>query len=379
MNTPKIVLPGKENGEGMVVHYCTARGTDVFGMGVPNIYSNTDWDLGPTWCYLVLGPKTTLIDTGRRGNVEVLENLLKSVGKKPSDIDRIVITHSHEDHDGNLADLLPVSHAELWAHQIYRQMIAYHPHVQDGARHPDLPGSCRMCFMPEIVRQQCLPYHQRRSTLKLDFAIQDGQTMSDDGLRFLFTPGHSPDSVCAVLDDEVIFTGDTVLPDITSHPSSVSFFRANRLVLPEEYRAGNQVYGLLNYIKSLARIASIPPNPLPAFPAHRLFYNGHFNLISDVAQRARDIIQFHIDRCHAILDIIGDSTASLEGIATHHFPASLLQGMGKTMAISEIMAHLELLQDCGDVQLSGEKNATGKRTGSDNYRSIIGAYCRSTL
>ncbi|MBM3172556.1 MAG: MBL fold metallo-hydrolase [Chloroflexi bacterium] len=379
MKTPKIILSGKENGEGMVVHYWTARDTDVFGLGVPNIYSNTDWDLGPTWCYLVLGDRTTLIDTGRRGNVEVLENLLKSIGKKPSDIDRIVVSHSHEDHDGNLADLLPVSQAELWAHTIYSQMIAYNTHVQDGARHPDLPGSCRMCFMPEIVRRECLPYHQRRSTLKLDFAIQDGETMSDDSLRFLFTPGHSPDSVCVVLDDEVIFTGDTVLPDITSHPSSVSFFRANRLVLPEEYRTENQVYGLLNYIKSLSSLASISPNPMPAFPAHRLFYNGQFNLISDVAQRAREIIQFHVDRCRAILEIIGDDSLSLEEIVVRHFPPALLQGMGKTMALNEILAHIELLENCGDVQLLGQKANTARRTGCDTYLSVIGAYRQSVL
>ncbi|MBM3154292.1 MAG: MBL fold metallo-hydrolase [Chloroflexi bacterium] len=371
MKTPEITRHGKENGEGMVVHYRTARGTDVFGLGVPNIYSNTDWDLGPTWCYLVLGDRTTLIDTGRRGNVEVLQNLLKATGKRPSDIDRIVVSHSHEDHDGNLADLLPVSQAELGAHTIYSQMIAYHTHVQDGARHPDLPGSCRMCFMPEIVRRECLPYHQRRSALKLDFAIQDGETTSDGSLRFLFTPGHSPDAVCVVLDDEVIFTGDTVLPDITSHPSSVSFFHANRLVLPEEYRAENQVYGLLNYIKSLSSLASISPNPIPAFPAHRLFYNSQFNLISDVSHRARDIIQFHLDRCRAILEIIGDGTISLEEIAVRHFPSALLQGMGKTMALNEILTHLELLQDCGDVQLLGEKGDKAKRTGLEGYAKTI--------
>jgi hypothetical protein len=37
------------------------------------------------------------------------------------------------------------------------------------------------------------------------------------------------------------------------------------------------------------------------------------------------------------------------------------------------------MQDCGDVQLAGEKGDTAKRTGSDNYLGVISAYCHSTL
>ena len=99
MKTPEIIVSGKRNGEGMVVRYQTVKGTDIFGLGIPNIHLNSDWDLGPTWCYLIVGHKTSLIDTGRFGNYAVFESILKSIGKVFSDIDRIIITHSHEDHD----------------------------------------------------------------------------------------------------------------------------------------------------------------------------------------------------------------------------------------------------------------------------------------
>ena len=133
MKIPDIVVKGKDNGEGMVVHYQTARGTDVFGLGIPNTHANADWDLGPTWCYLILGDKTTLIDAGRSGNFHILEALLNSIGKNVSDIDRVIITHSHDDHDGNLAQVLSKTQAELCAHSIYGQMISYHPEIDDGA------------------------------------------------------------------------------------------------------------------------------------------------------------------------------------------------------------------------------------------------------
>ena len=174
MKTPDVIIWGKDNGEGMAIHYKTTKGTDVFGLAIPtNIYADEEWDLGPTWCYLILGQKTTLIDTGRPGNLELFANLLKSIGKEFSDIDRIIITHSHQDHDGNLAKILSSAQAELWAHSIYRQMISYHPHINDGAKHPELPGSCRLCNMPESFNRNCLPYHKKRSGLSIDFVIKD--------------------------------------------------------------------------------------------------------------------------------------------------------------------------------------------------------------
>jgi glyoxylase-like metal-dependent hydrolase (beta-lactamase superfamily II) len=188
MRTPNVIVQGKDNGEGMIIHYETGKGTDIFGLAMPNIYAGTDWDLGPTWCYLIVGRRVTLIDTGRFGNLEVFGTLLKLVGKEPSDIDRIIVTHSHEDHDGNLADILGLARAELWAHAIYRQMISYHPHVKDGAEHPELPGSCRLCHMPEKFYRNCFPYHRKRSSLAIDLVIEDSLKLPDDDLRFMFTP-----------------------------------------------------------------------------------------------------------------------------------------------------------------------------------------------
>ena len=376
MKTPDIILSGKDNGEGMVIHYRTARETDIFGLAIPTIYSGTDWDLGPTWCYLIFGGKTTLIDVGRFGNFGVFGNLLKSIGKGFSDIDRIIITHSHEDHDGNLAEILSTSQAELWAHSIYPHMISYYPHINDGAPHPELPGSCRLCYMPEkFYVMNCLPYHKQRSSLSVDFVIEDGQTLSGDALSFVFTPGHAADSICIILENEVIFTSDTLLPDITAHPSLARGFEANRRILPEGYRSENVVYGLMNYIKSLNKIAHLNSQPFQAtFPAHRLFYYGRFNIIHSSADRAKEIIQFHIDRCRDILKIVSRKPLGIEDIALQHFSASLLKGSGKVMAQDEVKAHVEVMEECGDIRWVGEDRDLVQSTGSSKCLDVIGAY-----
>ncbi|MFC1923823.1 MBL fold metallo-hydrolase [Chloroflexota bacterium] len=377
MRTPDVIVMGKDNGEGMIIHNRTTKGTDVFGLAIPSIHVNvsTDWDLGPTWCYLILGQKTTLIDTGRFGYLDVFKKLLNLIGKKISDIHRVIPTHCHEDHDGNLAEVISLSGAELGAHEIYRQMISYHPDINDGATHPEMPGSCRLCAMSEKYHQICLPYHQKRSLLNIDRIIEDDLRLPGDDLSFIHTPGHTADSICVILEDEVIFTGDTLLPDITPHPSRKSAFEVNRRILPERYRNKNTVYGLMVYIKSLNKLASLTSQPFEAtFPAHRLFYNGRFNLVYSSSNRAMEIIQFHIDRCRDILRIIDGKPTAIGDIVTQHFNSSLLSNEGELMAHHEIQSHLEVLEGCGDICWVSENKDMVQHTGSSNYLEVIGQY-----
>ena len=375
MKLPDVILNGKENGEGMIIRSLTKKGTEIYGLGIPNVYTDSEWSLGPTWCYLVMGKKKTLIDTGRFGNHDLLKSLIKKINLDLSNIDRIIITHSHEDHDGNLAEIKASSGAELWAHQIYHAMISYHPEIDEGATHPDLPGSCRFCPMPENVRNECLSYHRERSSVNLDVAVHDNLEVEEENLLFIHTPGHTPDSIGIILEDEVFFTGDTVLPDITPHPSLATFFDSNCSIFPEEFREGNRIYGLMNYIKSLRRIADLPYNPFHlTLPAHRLFFNNQFNLIHDVADRAREIIRFHMDRCSEILEIAEKPPSTLEDIANQHFPPRLLKGLGKNLAINEISAHVELLHECGDVRWAESGKHSIQPTGTTNFLGRLGTY-----
>jgi hydroxyacylglutathione hydrolase len=52
----------------------------------------------------------------------------------------------------------------------------------------------------------------KNSQLKKDIAVSDGDTIEIGSirLRVLHTPGHSKDSMCLLLDDHLIFTGDTL-------------------------------------------------------------------------------------------------------------------------------------------------------------------------
>jgi glyoxylase-like metal-dependent hydrolase (beta-lactamase superfamily II) len=52
----------------------------------------------------------------------------------------------------------------------------------------------------------------KNSQLEKDIAVSDGDTIEIGSirLRVLYTPGHSKDSICLLLDDQFVFTGDTL-------------------------------------------------------------------------------------------------------------------------------------------------------------------------
>lgn len=52
----------------------------------------------------------------------------------------------------------------------------------------------------------------KNSQLEKDIAVCDGDTIEIGSIRLqvLYTPGHSKDSICLQLDDQFIFTGDTL-------------------------------------------------------------------------------------------------------------------------------------------------------------------------
>ena len=59
-----------------------------------------------------------LIDTGMRESaIDRIGAELESIGKSWSDIEKILITHKHGDHIGNLAKAVELSGAEVMSHE----------------------------------------------------------------------------------------------------------------------------------------------------------------------------------------------------------------------------------------------------------------------
>jgi len=190
---------------------------------------------GPgTNTYLVgTGARRILLDTGQgvSAYLPILERALEQTGCEG--LQEIVLTHGHPDHLGGVAQVLER-------------------------------------FGPLPVKK--LPWRDFDVRYEGEIEpIADGAIVKTEGatLRAVFTPGHAPDHLCFVLEEEsAIFTGDNVLGVGTT-------------VIP------SQSGDLLDYLRSLERLLAEQPGRI---------YPAHGPCIEDGRAKIQEYIDHRIDR-----------------------------------------------------------------------------------
>ena len=363
----EVVRRGDSKGNGMVLTLTTHQGVDIHAIAVPQ---DTPSGTGPTWTYLLENEGLTLIDAGATDSYQSLVDGLNLIGVHIGDIDRVIITHGHADHDGSVSQVVADGGAEVWAHDIYSYLLPYNPwqvqrqpmsgihHEMNRIAESNLNGDESRRY-----RHRNSAYMDSRKRLKVDRKL-----LRDDehgAFRFMHAPGHSPDEICVTFDG-LVFTGDHVLPEITPHPTTkVRFANEIKEKLPDHYDE-DDLYGLGIYLKSLADIVALGPETA-VMPAHRLFNNDKFNF--QTAERAGEIIDHHASRLKHILGRIDTKPTGLEQITRGIFRHRKLIGGNLYMALSEVVAHVELLQDLGDIELTPENEVV--RSGSENHKDFI--------
>ena len=358
---------GDPQGNRMVIRIVTQNGYVIHAIGVPQ-----DWPsrTGPTWCYVFEHEGTTLIDPGAQGSFSEVEDGLKVAGYTTRDIDRVIVTHGHSDHDGSAAQLIESADAELCAHTMYAALIKYNPwEVQNRDASPihaemNRVVSGNLDRRSESYTARNQRYIEARKGLTVDQEVDDGDQIGD--LAVIYAPGHSPDELCLTLDG-IVFTGDHVLPEITPHPTTKAGYSDHVMQdIPAAFSRPSQAYGLEAYMRSLKTIVDLGEE-IAVLPAHRLFNRGQFNFVS--VMRAGEVINHHGRRMAQILQRISDQPTGLEDVTRGVFERRKLIGGNLFMALSEIVAHIELLQDVGDVEFTEESKL--RRTGSHSFRKFV--------
>ena len=342
MLEPEILKRGDDSGNQMVVRFRSPSGLTVSALGIPQAWETP---LGPTWCYIIEGDQLTVIDPGCHGSEHYLAQGLEYLGFSLAAVQRIVVTHGHMDHDGGCLNAVRASGAELWAHEVYASMLLEDRWEREMHWRRQVTGFDEFENTDTVERVK--EHHRRALQLTLDRPVTDG--FHSDGMTYYYTPGHSPDELCILLDG-IMFTGDHVLPQITPHPSVSRSHSSFRSVLPEPYQRDNRIYGLKALLRSLQRV-SVMGDHIAVLPAHRTFYRGQFNLVG--LCRADEIVEHHVQRCHDLVDLLRRGPCDLVSLTRDHFAHRDLTDNNLFLAITEVMSHVELLQETGDVSVEG--------------------------
>ncbi len=372
MNDVEIIHRGESNGNRWIIRLSLPSGRTLLGLATENIYGG-DWDLGPTWNYIVQGDHPFLIDTGRFGMGGRLLEMMRRTGLHPGDLKGIFLTHGHEDHDGGLPELARETGAPIWVHPLYDLLRRAYPNQAPLAAKAAFSASCWHCFMPEtFTHSHCHEYHRERHALRTN-RLEGLRFPLDEGITLHHLPGHCPDALSFQIGSEALIVGDTLLPDITPHPSQEAFYPSTQSILPSDFRISSDSYGLRAYIRSLKRLASLGREfpRMRVLAAHRLFYNDRWGTI-ELGKRSEEIIEHHLQRCASILEVLKSGPKTAEDIARAYYEPKLLKGFGIRMAENEIKSHLELLEHSGDIHWSNEEiaSSTGKTDFEDYIRRI---------
>ncbi len=365
MIEPEILKRGDDSGNGMVVSFRSPSGARISALGVPQAW---DTPLGPTWCYVIEGDQLTVIDPGCHGSERYLSEGLDRIGRSISSVRRIIVSHGHMDHDGGCLATVRASGAQLWAHEVYASMLVEDRWEREMDWRRQVSGFEE--FESTDTADRVIEHYRRALQLTLDRPVRDG--LRSDRMTFYHTPGHSPDELCILLDD-VIFTGDHVLPQITPHPTVSRSHDSFRSVLPESYRQDNRIYGLKALLRSLHRVSAMGDH-IAVLPAHRLFNRGQFNLVG--LHRAREIVEHHVQRCQDLVDILRRGPRDLVSLTRDHFSHRELTDSNLFLAITEVMSHVELLEETGDVSVDGdlglgESGGRVRWNGSESFSNFI--------
>lgn len=169
-------------------------------------------------------------------------------------------------------------------------------------------------------------------TLKLDRVLNDGDVVegTEFGLEVLHTPGHAPNHLCFLLEEErVLFTGDHVLDGTTT------------VISPE--RGGD----MAEYLTSLERLRKIRrlSRILPA----------HGDVIEDPHDRLDEYMKHRRTRERQIVKTLGEGPTKISEIVARLYtdtPEGLLEMAGR-----QVHAHLLKLRADGKVVGTGVRSA----------------------
>jgi glyoxylase-like metal-dependent hydrolase (beta-lactamase superfamily II) len=274
----------------------------------------------------------TLVDTGplTEDAWDALRHGLARYGVRVEDVERVLLTHGHQDHFGLAARITRAGRARLLGGRLDRGHFRGTRNARfllDALTRAGFGGAARftMAAMTVAVDRFAEP-------LTSWDELAGGEVLPGDGWSVVVrsVPGHTPGSLTfEVPEAGVLFTGDTVLRDITP----------NAIVDEDPVRPGVAFRSVSRYFEPLEGIET------PS--AHML--TGHGRRIPDFAAHRRKLEGRYALRTEQIERVLAGSPKTVAELCERIFPT--VRPMDRYLAYSEVLGFLMYLEDLGRVEL----------------------------
>ncbi len=173
---------------------------DILIVGGPDITDGRDGCV-----YLVNLGELVLIDSGAGWSVENIIGNIKSLGFDPKNLAKILLTHCHIDHIGGMPEIRERFGAKVYIHQLDA------PPLENGDPILTAAKWYQTNFPPTSV------------DVKLN-SPKETIMIGDQKIICLYTPGHTPGSICIYLDKDgkrILFGQDLHGPLLKEFGSSI--------------------------------------------------------------------------------------------------------------------------------------------------------------
>lgn len=175
---------------------------------------------------IILGDKITLVDTGVKGSEQKIFEYIRSCSRDISEIENVILSHSHPDHIGSAARIKELTGCRVMAHTAEKEWIE-NIDLQNSQR--PVPG-----FFNLVDR-----------SVSIDEFLTDGrEIIVKDGLtlKFIHAPGHSKGSLNILFKEaRILFTADSIplKNDIPNYDNFVDLMNSLAAIRT------NDLYGIL--------------------------------------------------------------------------------------------------------------------------------------
>ena len=192
---------------------------------------------------LLVDEQMAVVDTGIPGNGDAIVAYIRSLGRSPGDLRWIIATHYHFDHSGSAAELHELTGAKVVAHSGDTEpgpdgtLL-----LRKGVEGERVPILYRWMMRGGRPPQQRVQIHNT----EVHETVDHGAVIPClGGLQVMHTPGHTPGSVCLLLQDSrVLFLGDSVINNIDRLSRPLMWDRGKRRELDASLRTLRPVEAL---------------------------------------------------------------------------------------------------------------------------------------